>query len=313
MHDARRRMWLRTVLAMAMCAVLAGCNIFDWTHDEGSSDDPETLLQDAEDALLDRDYARALQAAEKGIAQDPPPMRFPRLRYVATQAVLGQSGVSISSYLTAFTSRNAPAKASPLRPAAPYDLLNISEAELRAIATACPRAIEFLAQILDALQRGEITPADLAGIQFDVDLGFGIANLLVAFVTVLDADQNLANGFVLDPRVRILADDTGGYTLQFSGPDSDAYITCTLFCPQRPLFCGALEGLWDAYRDAKGLGVPADIGCGGTGPSALPVTVDTSFLIGEVLQFVHTGLVDLFGTWSPGCASCPAPAKGVLP
>ncbi|MFQ5598948.1 MAG: hypothetical protein ACE5G2_00180 [Candidatus Krumholzibacteriia bacterium] len=303
------------LLLIPLALLIAGCNIFSWTHDEGGSDDPETLLQDAEDALLDRDWDQALQFARKGIELDPPPMRFPRLRYVAAQAVLGRADISISTYLSVFTNQSSPGKAGGGRlPGLAYELLDLTPEELRAIAESCPQAVGFLREILDALEAGDIGPEDLLGIEFDVDVGFGVAALLTAFVTTLDEDHQLGNGFVRDSLVTIEAFDDGGYTFTYGGPgDSDTFILEELVCPLwvstggEASFCDALEGIYDAHRVALGIAAPVDLGCGCAGVGPLPVVPDESFIIGQVLSFVHAGIDRLYRDWASRCDPCPTP------
>lgn len=299
---------LHQVLALAATLVLvvSGCNIFSWTHDEGSSDDPEVLLQDAEDALLDREYDKALQYAEKGIAQDPS-IGVPRLRYVAAQAVLGRGGISIASFLNAFTNQSGQPKPGTRTAGGSYQLLNLSLAELQEIARSCPAAVRFLSEILQALEEGRVRPEDLSDILFDVNVGVGVGQLLTAFVTILDGDQDLSNGFTPTELVRLEADETGGYRIVYTGPeDPVTYVRCNLWCPLRVLFCSALEGIHDAYSTAKGL--PPDDLCSGNGPvRPKPQLIDTEFVIGQVLDFTYDGVASLYGAYGgqtecDGCA-----------
>ncbi len=323
----RAATWL---LACGIALVCVGCNIFSWTHDEGGSDDPETLLGDAEAALLRRDYDDALRFAEKGIANDPG-LQVPRLRYVASQAVLARSRISISDYFSVFTNQKARAKASGSPENGPSGagrsspgdrmrsnhLLDLSLEELRAIASACPQAVAYLRELIEGLQDGSITSADLAGARFDVDAGFAVGSLLTAFVTILDIDQNLNNGFDQHPDVRIVADDAGGYDVEYTGTQPrDEFISCVLVCPlwSRPpdsvpgfaSICEALEGVYDAYLTAKGQSTTVDIGCTDTSMGPKPANIDTDIIVGQMLDFVYDGVRQLFDRYGP----CPCAGGG---
>ncbi|UCE03626.1 MAG: hypothetical protein JSW67_05425 [Candidatus Latescibacterota bacterium] len=319
-----RRSWRRAVLALAVPAFLAGCNIFSWTHDEGSSDDPATLLKDAEDALLTQDYDEALQYAQKGIDNDPG-LGFPRLRYVAAQAVLGRADISIEDYLTVFTDESSLQKAGGSGAQLDAELLDMTLEELRALAEACPAAVAYLRELLDALEAGRIGAEDLLGIQFDVDLGFAISSLLTTFVTILDEDRNLDNGFTENPRITIMSGARGGYRLDYDCPDPTVpdcervFVRCELVCPlwyrsaperaadpRGASFCEALEGVYDAYRLAVGGDAPADIGCGETSLGPKPTPINEDFIIGQVLDFVYDGVERLFQDYvrSDGCSAC---------
>jgi hypothetical protein len=319
-----RRYWRHGVLALAIPIFLAGCNIFSWTHDEGSSDDPETLLKDAEDALLTKDYDEALQYAQKGIDNDPG-LGFPRLRYVAAQAVLARADISIEDYLAVFTDESLLQKAGESGAQLDSELLDLTLEELRAIAEACPAAVAYLRELLDALEAGRIGAEDLLGIQFDVDLGFAISSLLTAFVTILDEDRDLDNGFTDDPRITIEAGADGGYKLDYECPDPSVpdckrvFVRCELVCPlwyrsveeraadpDGASFCEALEGIYDAYRLAVGGDAPADIGCSETSLGPKPTPIDEDFIIGQVLDFVYDGIEGLFQAYvqSDGCSVC---------
>ena len=299
-------------LLLPSALALSGCNIFSWTHDEGSSDDPETLLQDAEDALLDQKWDEALAAAKKGIALDPN-LDVPRLRYVASQAVLGGAGVSVSSYYNVFTNQPKPGFAGKSDGGMPHvadvdTLLDISVDELIAIAQACPQSVAFLGELLTGLESGQITPADLLGIEFDVEIGFGIGALLSAFVTTLDVDQNLDNGFVLNNQVNLLYDDQlPGYLFSYTGPgDPNTFIRQTLLCPLWDTwFCPGLNALYDAYRTAATPeGWPEDMVCGVGGVGSIPTSppLDDSYVAGQILAYVQDGLALLQQTYlGPGC------------
>lgn len=302
-RSGRWRQLLGCLLLPGMLA-LGGCNIFSWTHDEGGSDDPETLLQDAEDALLDKDWDAALAAAEKGIKLDPK-LDYPRLRYVATQAVLGGAGISLSSYFDAFTSPSKPAVAGADFPRLAGELLNLSLEELLAIAESCPQAVAFLAELIDGLETGQITPDDLLGIKFDVEVGFGVANLLTALITTLDEDQDLSNGFVKTAFVRIESNDAG-YTFAYTGPgDANTFVRTQLLCPLWSQFCDALNGIYDAYRTATAPeGWPEDLTCTPAVVDAIPTNppLDDGYIIGQMLDFVRDGLALLRQTYlGPGC------------
>jgi len=303
------------ILTTAIALLCAGCNIFSWTHDEGSSNDPETLLADAEGALLKRDYDAALQYASKGIQNDPH-LAFPRLRYVASQAVLARAGISISDYFRVFTNRKATADGR--HPVVRYDLLNLTAEELRTIASACPQATVYLRELIEGLQDGVITTAALAGARFDVDVGFAVGSLLTAFVTILDADQDLSNGFERHPDITIVADDFGGYDIEYTGTQPrDAFISCNLVCPlwsRAPdavpgyaSICEALEGIYDAYLTSVGADPDASaIGCTESSIGEKPASIDMSAIVGQMLDFVYDGVAALFLRYGP----CPCAGGG---
>jgi nitrogen fixation-related uncharacterized protein len=307
---------LRLLLVSSVALLCVGCNIFSWTHDDGASDDPERLLEDAEDALLNRDWDDALQFAVKGIEKDPG-LEFPRLRYVAAQAVLARAGISISSYLNAFTNQTVRAKGSAdgRRLVVRDDLLNLTLEELQAIASACPQAVAYLRELVEGLENGTITNADLAGARFDVDVGFAVGSLLTAFVTILDADQDLTNGFERSDDIRIVTEESGGYDIVYTGTQPrDEFISNTLVCPlwSRPpdavpgfaSIMEALEGVYDAYLVAKGADTTTDIGCG-PALGDKPLDIDTDIIVGQMLDFVYDGVAELFARYvahSCGCA-----------
>jgi len=288
--------WRRTsaglcVLLMLLAVLATGCNIFSWTHDEGGSSDAETLVQDARDALLDQKYSEALQYARKGIENDPAPMKYPELRWIGASAVLAESGVNLSQLMNALSNSSGTFKASgggTPHIADTYQILNLTTEELLALASSCPQALAFLAEVLDALANGDITPQDIIGFQFDIELGFGVSSLMTAFLTVIDEDNSLDNGFVQNPDIKIYVLDNGAYAItDASGMpiDPTPYV-----CPLWPELCGALLGINQAYATATLPNAWGDVSCGPGSVGPLYGTPDENYVIGQVLRFVHDGL-----------------------
>jgi hypothetical protein len=292
----RRRTGSNLLLGvLAMAVLTTGCNIFSWTHDEGGSSSSDTLARDARDALLDGKFSEALEYAKKGIENDPPPMQQPLLRWIAASAVLGESGVNLSALMNSLSNPNAGKAGTDGIPgiAEQYQILNLTAQELLALAQSCPQAVAFLSEVLDALRNGDITPADIIGYQFDIELGFSIASLMTAFLSALDMDQDLTNGFIQNPDVQIWADTNGGYRFTYQGNDADPFIKANLICPLWHLYCDALLGLNLAYATAILPATWGPVTCSPTGVGPLPGTPDETYIIGQVLDFAHKGITAL--------------------
>jgi hypothetical protein len=292
----RRTSGLVLVCLLLLSVTTTGCNIFSWTHDEGGSSDSETLVQDARDALLDQKYAEALAYAKKGIENDPAPMQYPELRWIGASAALSDAGVNLSQILNALTDQGINPKAAPEtapRIAEAYQILNLSTEELLALASSCPLAVEWLGQVLDALANGDITPQDVIGLQFDIELGFGISSLMTSFLTVIDEDNDLSNGFVQNPDLQIWVGDNGEYAFldSLGQPVDPAPYVCPAGAHSVwPLLCDALVGLNEAYATAILPDTWQVLDCtNGTIPPLLQAP-NEDYIIGQVLRFVHEGL-----------------------
>ena len=292
-----RRAGSTLLVSLLLLSVLTtGCNIFSWTHDEGGSSNATTLAQDARAALLAGKYSEALEDAKKGIENDPAPMQEPELRWIAASAVLADAGVNMTSLMDALSNPNPTKVGLGDTPgiATRYDLFNLGPADLLALAQSCPQALGFLAEVLDALRNGDITPADIIGLQFDIELGFSISSLMTAFLTALDENQNLLDGFVQNSFVTIWADTDGGYGFDYTGPgDPQTFIREQLVCPLWDLYCGALIGLNQAYATAIAPAAWGPVTCTQAEVGSLPGTPDDSYIVGQILPFVHDGIAVL--------------------
>jgi tetratricopeptide (TPR) repeat protein len=75
---------------------LAGCNVLEGFYEEGTSDDPEVLLQDAQLALRNGNYDKAIQYLELALEQNPENRALLNtIRTTLAQALLSANDISV--------------------------------------------------------------------------------------------------------------------------------------------------------------------------------------------------------------------------
>ena len=83
----------------AMCLVLvfalAGCNIFSWAHNEGSSDNAEIRVADGNTSLANGDYVKALDSYQAAITANP---QNSEARYGYIKAYIKDMGLDIAKW-----------------------------------------------------------------------------------------------------------------------------------------------------------------------------------------------------------------------
>ncbi|NNE68763.1 MAG: tetratricopeptide repeat protein [Rhodothermales bacterium] len=62
---------LRLIPTMLLFFALAGCNVFEGLYEEGSSDDPQVLVEDADFAIQNGEAEKAIQYLEKALEKEP--------------------------------------------------------------------------------------------------------------------------------------------------------------------------------------------------------------------------------------------------
>lgn len=86
----------RALALVVGLSVLTGCNVFEGFYEEGASDDPEILLQDAEFALRSGEPEKAVQYLERALAREPADPRLANdVRSTLAMALLRANDVSV--------------------------------------------------------------------------------------------------------------------------------------------------------------------------------------------------------------------------
>ncbi len=109
---------LTALLAGSLC-VFTGCgkgNLFSWAHNAGSGSDPKSLASDAYAALVNKEYAKALEYYNKLLEIDP---KSAETIYGYASAELANSGLDIASLVSNLVKQ---------QPSSPCQARNLSEA-----------------------------------------------------------------------------------------------------------------------------------------------------------------------------------------
>jgi tetratricopeptide (TPR) repeat protein len=138
--------------------LLSGCensNIFSWTHPKGKDKSAESLMSDAQSALINGDYDEAVEYYTDILDKDPDNSEA---LYGLAAAELKDSGLDIAALIPKFIEQGEDAAG---------DLLSLNVDDIE---SGTASAIEALKKIADGSGDGDI-PAD----DFDVNLNLGIA------------------------------------------------------------------------------------------------------------------------------------------
>ena len=287
----------RLALIVAVAASLAfwGCNLFSPFHSEGSSDDPQVLLEEARAALRDNRPKDALALLDR--AMQSAPQNY-NVRYFHAVATVRANNVSFSSFINmmqdAGGTSGLPKTGVLPGPNGEVDLFDFPEAELRRLLQIFQTVNIDLEPVVQGLIDGTIDPADFPYAD-DAFLSCGVAALVSGFILMLDNDHDPTTGFNFDSRIAIKKiEDT--YQVFIDDPDQAQeqieqeikQLICTVY----PWLEDGLKCLWQYYNYATfGQYSSND---GPVPPAPLPARIqDTPS--GMFFKIVHTGLSALNG------------------
>ncbi len=282
---------------LALLVLVAGCNVYEPFHQEGGSDDPAKLLADAKVALANGEPQKALDLLDRAIALAPDD---PQIRYYHAVAIIRVNDIDFLTFFDALGNVNlgeAPAGkkavASLFSAQDGILLFDLSEEDLDRMFRAFQRVEVDLSPVALGLIQGRYA-LDEVPFADDVYLSNGISTLVVAMLSILDADSTDAR-FTMDPRLKIERVDGGGY--QVSAEDSNKTASelddeiDALINWQWPRFLGSLENFWRYYHLTQLGSLPSQALA--PPPAPLPLKPNDS-PAGVILEAVHDGVVALY-------------------
>jgi hypothetical protein len=120
---------------------------------------------------------------------------------------------------------------------------------------------------------------------------------MTGFLTAIDENRDLSDGFVQNPDLTIWVNGSA-YEFRYTGSDPN-FIPNQVVCPLWADFCDALMGLNQAYATAILPEPWGEATCDDMGNVALDGTPDEGYIIGQVLRFVADGLSEIGQTYLP--------------
>jgi hypothetical protein len=194
------------LVACFLSLFLSGCgdsNIFSWMHKSGKDSSTTALRADAQKALTDKNYDKAIELYNRILASNP---KDSVARYGLAQAEYGKSGISLASMIssTLDSVSGAPAQIYSSAPnmVTNYSLVSKSGSnnvnlfpidQLQLLYEANQRVIDNLKFIADGHGDGVI-PAD----DPDVNLNLSIALVIQSALFILDTNADGKVGSVGD-------------------------------------------------------------------------------------------------------------------
>ncbi len=275
-----------------------GCNLFSPFHSEGSSDDPEVLLNDARGALRDgrpQDALNLLDRAKNKLGPNPPMnTQSAQIFYFHAVATARANDISFQSFIDMMQAASGLAKGNT-SPGAVQDeivLFDFNEQGLANLLRVFSIVQADLQPVVEALTNGTLTSSQFPYAD-DAYLSCGVASLVDGFILMLDDDHDPTNGFRLDSRLSIRKlDDT--YQLLLSDPQKTVeqirQETIAIVKISYPLLASGLECLWHYYNWSTFGKLKGDAP---QPPAPLPATLQQT-ASGIFFQVVHLGLSALY-------------------
>jgi hypothetical protein len=291
---------MKYVLLVSALLLASGCNLFGPFHDEGNSEDLDDIIGDVEAALERGEPDKAYEYAVDGIEKYPNSVSLHYLGAVAAVqdgeigfadfASMVRSGDDDGEPYAALFRRGAVAEGETT-----FFFEDLLPEDLAAMAGAFNTSYDLLEAAVQLIEDGHATAEDLADFESDIELGLGVSGLLKAILTVLDSDNDLDNGFDLNPSIDVYeAEDGWSFT---------AAVVPDVVCAAMPSLRVAEEALYDHYRGIADDGFaedipPANLNVHTDSDSWVGPDIDDGMLSGEIFASVHNGIVDFFEHYS---------------
>jgi len=206
----RKRIILSLWLSISVLFI-SSCNIFESFHEEGSSDDPETLLNDGISAYENGDYEKGLAMAEKGLEKDS---TNADLLYLHAQCTLQKYGLDVAKVIEPFQIEGGSSLGKSTPESRPLQtalgdttiIFDLSEPELARLYAAFVQVDLDLGRLISMIEDMSINSNRKWRYWYyycdDIYLSFGITRILRGILRILDND-NTPSEFSLDHRVHI--------------------------------------------------------------------------------------------------------------
>ncbi len=277
---------IRHRLLLIVLVLFTGCNIFSPLHSPGSSDDPDELISDAEDALIEGDYREAMRVMEKALRIAP---NNDRVRYFHALVTTKFYRIDLLDIIDIFEADDT----GDVVDTTAERVLFLSDAELSDLYSAYRVVSSDLSPLVSKLCR---TGREISGLAEtdDVLLSYGIAEILIAMLQVIDNDTTDCE-FSPDERVVISKTDDG-YDIELEDPGLSSAVKDSLVDE-------AIERGWDHFVAGRAsffayyqFVVNNIIWTNGVGnpPAPLPEPVDTNTVAGSMASFVNDGVQELY-------------------
>lgn len=185
---------MRTIVAVVLSLALSGCNVFEPFHTPGESENVEDLLSDAQAAMNEGYYTKAMGIMDKAMSIAP---NDPRVRYRHAVAAVKVHDVDMLDVLDILQPAD---KEFPVDAAGERVLL-MTDAELDGMYAAFRIVSADLRPVLaEIVESG----AELNGLRQtdDVMLSYGVSETILGMLRVLDNDDT-EQEFSLDERLVI--------------------------------------------------------------------------------------------------------------
>jgi hypothetical protein len=287
---------LSVIALLGLVALLSACNVYEPFYQEGGSDDPLKLLADAKVALANGEAEKAFELLDRAIELAPD---NPEIRYYHAVAVIRVNRIDFLTFFDALGEINGKSSApNPKVVTALFSaedgipLFDISEEDLTRLYLAFLQVEADLTPVALGLIQGRY-PLEDVPFADDVYLSNGISNLIVAMLSILDADTT-DDRFTLDPRLQIQRVD-GGYQVSAEDPNKtpaeldeeiDALINW-----QWQRFLSSRENFWRYYYLTQLGSLPTEVLP--APPARLPLRPNDS-PAGIILKAVHEGILALY-------------------
>lgn len=277
---------LRLAAATIVLLVVAGCSIFEPFHTSGSSDDVDVLLSDAQNAIDEGHYDKAMTIMDKAMGIDP---SDPRVRYLHAATTVKVHDIDMLDVVEILQPQDG---GFPVDRAGERVLL-MSNAELENLFNAFQIVSNDLAPLVDEMAASGRELALLRDTE-DVLMSYGVSETIVGMLRVLDNDDT-EDRFTPDDRLIIVkspdAYDIRVEDLVMTEAERDAVIDL------------AIERTWDRFVKGRqvffmyyqfavnGVLWTQDIS---EPPSVLPEPIDTDSAVGSIVDFVDVGVTALY-------------------